>query len=424
MRFSIVIPTRDRAEYLEKTLLTCTMQTYSDLDVIVSDDASSDATREVVQRAAARDPRIRYVTPGRPVGMRDNFEFALTHVEPGFVMALGSDDGLLPHAIEGIREALFATGKDLLTWATPVFNYAGVKTPASQLICPTGSGLREVSSDKFLARQSRDLSYVTDVEFPMIYVKGVVSTHLVDRVRDRSPDRRFYTCSTPDGYSGIVLAGEVDSFAFSRTPFSIFGASPTSQGIAYLSGDPEAKKQSEQFFNDVSGVPMHRDLASQPYSPLISVMTADFLLHARDLPGWPARIPNLSYGRLLRKAVNELSHGLYSVDRVVRELRILSGIAQHHGLIRDFRRLVSGTRRYVSKSAYVGSGVRPGAALFDGHSFRLHDIVDAAFFAATFANASRTVGLGSSLSMLRRSLTYRLKSLRRGERFPDDSLWL
>jgi len=422
-RFSIVIPTKDRATYLEKTLVTCSLQSYPNLDVVVSDDGSVDSTKEVVLRAAARDPRIRYVTPGKSVGMRDNFEFALDQVAPGFVMALGGDDGLLPRGIEGMLQSLQSTGQELLTWATPVFNYAGVRTPRPQLMMPLGRGLRVVDTSTVLARQVRGLRYIDDVELPMFYVKGVVSTRLVDRVRSRSPENRFYACSTPDGYSGIVLAGEVESFAFSRTPYSIYGASPSSQGIAYISGDARSKRQSEDFFRSAASVPMHPKLASQPYSPLITLMTADFLLHARDLPGWPGRLQPIDYAMLLTKAVDELSHGLYSGDRLARELGLLLKIAEQHGKAELFRRLVRDTKRFAPKMPFAGSGIRPGQLLFDGDSFGVHDIVDAAFFTAGYLNAAASVGVVAGTRALLRSVGYKLRSLRRDGAFPDENSW-
>ena len=91
-RFTVIIPTKDRAPYLNQTLRTCRMQEYENLEVIVSDDGSTDNTREVVLEAARIDPRIRYVSPGAGAGMRDNFEFALDCVKPGYVIALGGDD--------------------------------------------------------------------------------------------------------------------------------------------------------------------------------------------------------------------------------------------------------------------------------------------------------------------------------------------
>jgi glycosyltransferase involved in cell wall biosynthesis len=421
--FTVVIPTRDRAPYLEKTLLTCRLQTYPNFEVVVSDDGSVDDTRQVVERASAGDGRIRYVTPGKTVGMRDNFEFALNHVKPGFVMALGGDDGLLPRALEGMRDALQRTGQELLTWPCPVFNYAGARTPTPQLILPFSSGLRIVNSSQVLARQARELSYVNDEELPMFYVKGVASTRLVDRVRSRSVENRFYVCSTPDGYSGIVLAGETETFAFSGIPFSIFGASPTSQGIAYVSSNTAAKEQSGDFFRRAVDVPMHRELGSQPYSPLISLMTADFLLHARDLPGWPGKFEPIRTENLLAKAVAELAHGLYSEDRLVRELAILSRIAEYHGLRNEFRNQVRRTRRSAPKEAFSGSGIRPGSAFFDGVSFGLHDIVDAAYFTALIRHARSALSLSSGMSVIQRSLEYRLRSYKQGRRFPSDKSW-
>ena len=423
-RFTVVIPTKDRANFLEKTLTTCSLQTYANLDVIVSDDGSTDNTRDVILRAAARDPRIRYVSPGKTVGMRDNFEFVLNQVKPGYVMALGGDDGLLPRAIEGMLGALRETGQELLTWSAPVFTYAKVRSPNSQLLLPFGSGLRVVESDVVLARQSRDLNYVMDAEVPMFYVKGVVATHLVERVRSRSASNRFYVCSTPDGFSGIVLAGEVKQYAFSATPFSLFGASPSSQGAAYLSADAAAKKQSAEFFRHVVDVPMHPELAAQPYSPLISVMTADFLLHARDLPGWPGRFPPIDFTTLLRKAIGELSHGLYSGDRVPRELAILYRIAERHGLSTTFREEVRRARRYTAKVPFAGSGIRPDTLFFNGDAFGIHDIVDAAYFCHLYRSATAAMGIGTTVSALARSIKYRLSSMRQDNPFPPEKEWL
>ena len=102
-RFTVIIPAKDRADYLAHTLRTCTMQRYEPLEIIVSDDGSTDSTRAVVEEASRRDPRIRLIAHDRPIGMRDNFEFTLQQAKPGFVIMLGSDDGLLP---DDLLEAL------------------------------------------------------------------------------------------------------------------------------------------------------------------------------------------------------------------------------------------------------------------------------------------------------------------------------
>ncbi len=62
--FTVIIPTKDRAEYLHHTLRTCSNQEYENLEIIVSDDGGSDNTEAVVLEAARKDARIKYITPG------------------------------------------------------------------------------------------------------------------------------------------------------------------------------------------------------------------------------------------------------------------------------------------------------------------------------------------------------------------------
>lgn len=58
---SIIVPTYNRAAFLPAALEAALAQTWTDLEVIVVDDGSTDNTREVAERIAARDPRLRYV---------------------------------------------------------------------------------------------------------------------------------------------------------------------------------------------------------------------------------------------------------------------------------------------------------------------------------------------------------------------------
>lgn len=422
--FTVIIPCKDRADYLAHTLRTCMMQSYEPLEIIVSDDGSTDSTRAVVEDAARKDPRIRFIAHDSPIGMRDNFEFALQEAKPGFVIMLGSDDGLLPDGITGMRDVLRDTGTDLLAWSAAIFTYPGVRGANGQLAIYNRKGTRLVESSTFLERQSRNLHYLSDLESPMLYVKGVASTRLIDRVRGRSPDRRFYACATPDGYSGIVLAGEVERYAFSGRPFSLYGLSPSSQGLAYLSNAPEAKKVSAAFYKSAEAVPLHRELSSLPYSPLISLMTADYLLRARDLKGWPGRFPQIDYRRMLTKSIAELSHGLYAGERICRELAILNRIADQHGLGDFFRETVRGARRRRPKAPFTGSGVSTKAFFLDAATFRIRDIFDAAYAAHNYYELIANGRRESILAAFSNSVRYRFASLARGAPFPQEAEWI
>jgi glycosyltransferase involved in cell wall biosynthesis len=400
------------------------MQNYEPLEVLVSDDGSTDNTREVVEEASRLDSRIRYISPGTAIGMRDIFEYGLRQVRPGFVIALGGDDGLLPDGIRGMHEVLRDTGMDLLAWPAPTYYYPNVRGLKGALTIYHHRGLRIIDSHQFLCRQAKNLHYLRDIESPMFYVKGVTSTKLIDRVRNRSVDGRFYSCPTPDGYSGIVLAGEVSRYAFSGKPFSITGISPNSQGLAYLLNDEQARKASKTFFQNASLKPMHRELASQPYSPLITLMTADYLLTARDLQGWPGSFPPIDYRQVLLKGLGELAHGFYAEERVCRELRILNQIAEMHGLGNFFRGKVRRSYRKRKRLPFVGSGIHANVFFLDGYSYNLHNIFDAAYAAQNIYQAYSDMKLTSLAKIITRSLMYGFRAMGKGNPFPSESEWV
>lgn len=417
-RFTVVIPTKNRAEYLKQTLRTCSAQDYDNLVVIVSDDGSTDHTVDVVLDASRQDPRIRYLKNGMSPGMRDNFEFALNQAEPGFVMALGGDDGLMPGGVAGMCDVLCDTGLELLSWASPLYTYPGARGPDGQLMLYHPKKDKIVESRDFLARQVSHLNYLGDIESPMAYVKGIASTRLVKQVQSRSKEGRFYTCPTPDGYSGIVLAGEVDRFAFSGTPFAIYGLSPTSQGLNYLANDEEAKKHSVSFFKSVDSVPMHEQLAGQPYSPLITLMTVDYLLTAKALPGWRGEVPPIDFKKVVATAISELAHGLYGEDRLLREMEILRNIAAHHGLMNCFDELITSTLRKKAKTPFMGSGINPRAVFLDATHYGVNNVFEAAYAAGYLGRFYADLMPRNLIGVVKRSLDYFFASSGKGSHFP------
>lgn len=399
------------------------MQDYDNLVVVVADDGSTDNTRDLVLELAQKDARIQYHPNPLNPGMRDNFEHALNQAGEGYVIALGGDDGLMPNGINGMLEALQQSGLDMLAWASPLYAYPGVRGSDGQLMLYHPKKDKIVNSREFLQRQADQLHYLGDIESPMFYVKGVVSTRLVKRVQARHPNGRFYQCPTPDGYSGIVLAGEVEQYAFSGHPFALYGLSPTSQGLNYLANDEKAKSNSDSFFKTVEAVPMHEKLAGQPYSPLIGLMTADYLLTASDLDGWPGPTPTIDYKRLINVCIAELSHGLYGEDRLVRELHILKAVARQHGLENYLVDRLQKSHRKKAKQPFTGNGINPRAIFMDASHLNIQNIVDAAHAAQHLIPFYADLMPGRLMTALKNSVNYFLSSRGKGTKFPalDDN---
>lgn len=376
--FTVIIPQKDRAEYLIHTLRTCIIQDYPNFEVIVSDDCSEDNSVEVVHELIKKDSRIKLFAHDHHLGMRDNFEFALNQVRPGYIMALGGDDGLVPGCIWRMYEILSSTKRELLTWTPAGFSYPDYEGGRNIFYVKRKKnyGVKFLKSEIFLNKLAQTFNYQID-ECPMLFMKGVASTALIDKVKSRTKDHNFYSCSTPDGFSGVVLAGEVEDYAFTNEPLSLVGNTSKSQGRNYQRIDKKSREEAHQFFKDNIKRTMHAKLATQQYSPLVTLMTADYLLTAQDLPGWPGKFAPISFEALLRSSFKLIERSPFENEVLVRELKIMKEIAKQHALMDLFNQLLASTRRKVVKLENVYGFVITNSIRFDGKELGINNIFDA-----------------------------------------------
>jgi hypothetical protein len=185
-----------------------------------------------------------------------------------------------------------------------------------------------------------------------------------------------------------------------------------------MTNDEAAKENSASFFKSVDSVPMHHQLASQPYSPLITLMTVDYLKTAQDLPGWGGVIPTIDFKRVINAGIGELAHGLYGEDRLLREIGLLRRIALHHGLEEYFDSLVANSFRKKIKSPFMGNGINPRAIFLDASHFGIHDIFEASYAASYLGRFYGELMPKRLLRTVKRSLDYFLASSGKGNAFP------
>ena len=94
MKLSIVIPTRERLEYLQESIKTVLAIKDDDIEIIVSDNASEDSTAKILSEID--DIRFKYTNTGKRVSMRANFENGLNVSTGDYIMFFVDDDGVLP----------------------------------------------------------------------------------------------------------------------------------------------------------------------------------------------------------------------------------------------------------------------------------------------------------------------------------------
>jgi len=102
---SIGIPTYNRAaRNLRKVIERALAQTYQNLEVIVSDNCSSDQTPELVR--SIKDPRLRYFRQQTNIGPNNNFNYCLQQARGEYFLLFHDDDMIDEDFIESCITSL------------------------------------------------------------------------------------------------------------------------------------------------------------------------------------------------------------------------------------------------------------------------------------------------------------------------------
>jgi glycosyltransferase involved in cell wall biosynthesis len=91
-KVSIGIPVYNGASTIARCLDSLIAQDMREIEVLISDNDSTDGTSDICRRYAERDPRIRVVRQERNLGMVGNYVFVLRNTSAPFFMWLHDDD--------------------------------------------------------------------------------------------------------------------------------------------------------------------------------------------------------------------------------------------------------------------------------------------------------------------------------------------
>jgi len=362
VKLSIVIPTRERSQYLGAAISTVLRSDDPDIDLVVSDNASADETAEVV--AGFDDPRLTYVNTGQRVSMRKNFENGLAAATGDYVIYFGDDDGLLPGQIPALRMLIDRHQPDVLSW--PILTYGwidkgtkdkrgGVRFVKKRLF---GEGARVSDSglaEALLACRMNDLMTI-----PRLYHGCVKMSYLES---GRLPDGEYFGSTIPDYYHiyhSILRGGnfwEVDH------AFSLNGFSKVSTGSGHRTDRLEGKENraGKMFASEVQEDPK-KDVIEHA----LNVAYTFFATFESVRALWPNTEQTADYGAWYAYVLGEL-------DGIAPELKQqittnLKEYAQKTGTQEAFQTAVRDDAGGESKTAKVARKLKE--AYGKRHSFR------------------------------------------------------
>jgi hypothetical protein len=307
--FSIVIPTRARADTLEYAARTALSQTFTDIEVIVHESGADPATAALLARID--DPRLRAFTSGPPRPMIDNWEAAVREARGDYVFVLGDDDGLLPDACAVASRLLAARPADLISWRPAIYYWPCHFDPVTRDRVFATFGTRLTCTTR-ASRTVLELVYrfrETYSALPMIY-NTFVARPFIEAIRRRRG--RYLLGSMPDVMSGVVNAFFSDEYLVCNRPLSVWGVSRHSTGHRVsASGDPDLERAGRAAaFGEVRLHPTMVASSDQTLS-----IANEYLVAKAEL--FPEAPPEVGYAELLDAAartVNEVP-GRYDAVR-------------------------------------------------------------------------------------------------------------
>lgn len=122
MRFSILLPTKNRARYLKTAIASCLGQTFQDYEIIVGDNNSSDSTSEVATSFGSG--KIKYTRSEKDLTFAENCTRAFNLAQGQYFILMGDDDFLMPFCLEELNKVIEEMHEpDIIHYNDTCFDY-------------------------------------------------------------------------------------------------------------------------------------------------------------------------------------------------------------------------------------------------------------------------------------------------------------
>lgn len=96
---SVLLPVYNGTDYIEAALRSVMEQSFTDMEIVVVDDCSTDDTPAILERLAAECPAIRIIRPPQNLGLPRALNFGLDHLRGTYVARMDADDICEPERI-------------------------------------------------------------------------------------------------------------------------------------------------------------------------------------------------------------------------------------------------------------------------------------------------------------------------------------
>ena len=379
MKFTLIIPTKNRRETAIKAVQSSTMSRYDDIEIIVTDGSDNDSLGKEIKKL--KDPRIKYFHHTKSLSMKNNWEFGVSKATGDYVSIIGDDDALMPDGYSFASKLIELSGTDVLhcnpaNYKWPDYplinrrNFIGLKLPTTV-----------VKEDD--PRSQLKIAY----EFksnsgtgPGIY-HGIISKKFLDKLKSKRGS--YFIDENPDFDSGFSTLLYAESYLKTTYPIFISGHCRASNSGA-MNNRASLHKGLSDFLNESSSD--LKDILWSDLDELITIQVGIISCLKRFLPEVKKVLPEEKFEFNKQNIFNLLASSIgngYENTTFKAEVKILKKIAKKWKVSAEAipsRKLPTPgllTDKGINKSAISENNKQINRLVIDGNILGVNNILDA-----------------------------------------------
>lgn len=237
MKFSVLLPTRNRLDYLKYAIETVRRQEYDDWEIIISDNFSEDDIAGYVR--SLNEARIKYYRTESFLPVTDNWNLALSKSTGDYVIMLGDDDCLMNGYFKTMSRLIEEYDEpDCIYTSAFLYAYPNVMPGSPQgYLQPYGyaSFLQNAREPYLLDKRSAFELVREMMNFRVLFGFNMqfstVSRKFIDSLREKG---KFFQSAFPDYYATNVMFLKAERILVCPTPLVTIGITPKSYGFFHF----------------------------------------------------------------------------------------------------------------------------------------------------------------------------------------------
>lgn len=231
---SVVIPTKDRYQYLKECIKTL-LDIKSELLEIVIQDNTEENEEFLDFLNKVNSKHIKYYYEKEHLTVSENSSLAISHATGKYVCFIGDDDSLTTAIMDVVayldKNNIKACVNDVAMYHWPDIVYEGKEKPCLSVdICKCK--IKKIDARSMLAKVLKD--GVQDIKYLARAYHGIVSKDILDKVYQISGT--YFPGPSPDMANAVACTILLDEYIYIRLPLIVSGYSYKSGGGMGLRG--------------------------------------------------------------------------------------------------------------------------------------------------------------------------------------------